>query len=170
VADSFHTGAKLPAAVPATPEVDAAYTWTARVRGVGAGRATAYARSQAFTIQDQASFREADPHASAIEYLLGAVGGDLVIGFAALAARRGILVEALEASVSGQLDNPLVLLGVVGETGHSGLAAVSATLYVSAAADPSALRAVWHDTLARSPLVTTLRRCVVFSLDMQITP
>lgn len=145
----------------------ATYTWTARVRGAGANEATAYMRNHAFTVCRQASFKEADPHLSAIEYFLGALGGDLVTGFAAHAARRGIIMDALEASLSGHLNNPLAFLGVVGETGHAGFEAIRGTLYVSADADQATLQHVWQETLARSPLVNTLQRCVALSLDLR---
>lgn len=145
------------------------YAWTARVRGTGENTAIAYARNQAFAVYGQASFKEADPHPSAVEYLLGALGGDLITGYTAHAARRGIVVDALEASISGRLNNPLVFLGVVGETGHPGFEAISGTLYVSADADEPILRDAWRETLTRSPLANTLRRCVELSLELQIT-
>ncbi len=152
-------------------ELDAGahYIWTARVGGTGENKATAYTRNQAFAVYGQASFKEADPHPSAVEYLLGALGGDLVTGFTTHAARRGIVVDALEASISGRLNNPLVFLGVVGETGHPGFETISGTLYVSTDADEPILRAVWQETLARSPLANTLQRCVTLSLELQIT-
>ena len=145
------------------------YVWTARVCGDGDNRSTVYARSQSFVVCRQASFGESDPHPSAVEYLLGALGGDLVDGFAAAAARRGISIYAVEASVSGRLNNPLVVLGVVGETGHPGFESIDASLYVSADADDDGLQPVWQETLARSPLANTLQRCVALSLVMKIS-
>ena len=121
--------------------------------------ATAYARSHAFSIQAPASFNPSDPHPSGVEYLLGALGADLVLGFARAAARRGILLDALEVSVSGRLNNPLLVLGVVGETGHPGFEEIAATLYVGASdADESSLHLLWEAALAASPFVHTLRR------------
>ena len=146
------------------------YIWTTRVRRTGELEATAYARSQSFSVCRQASFRESDPHPSAIEHVLGALGSDLIIGFAAHGARSGIAIEAIEATVSGRLNNPLVFLGVVGEEGHPGLEAIEATLYVSADADQSTLQQVWEETLLRSPLVNTLQRSVALSLEMKSAP
>jgi hypothetical protein len=164
-----HEGAKERAFASYDLEAGAHYAWTARVRGIGDNKATAYTRNQAFTACGQASFKEADPHPSAVEYLLGALGSDLITGFAAYAVRRGIVVDALEASISGLLNNSLVFLGVVGETGHPGFEAISGTLYVSTDADEPALQEVWQETLARSPLANTLQRCVALSLELQIT-
>ena len=140
------------------------FVWTARVRGHGDDQATAYARNQSFMVCKQASFAESDLHPSAVEYLLGALGGDLINGFAAAAARRGISTYALEASVSGRLNNPLVHLGVVGESGHPGFEAIDATLFVSADQDNEDMERVWQRGPGSSPLVNTLRRCVALSL------
>jgi hypothetical protein len=146
---------------------DTEYTWTSRVSWTGEGWATAYARNHAFTVGGQASFREADAHPDAVEYLLGALGGDLICGFASHATRRGVEVDAMEASIFGRLNNPLVYLGVVGESGHPGFDTISCTLYVSADADEEVLKEVWRTTLARSPLVNTLDRCVGLTLNLQ---
>lgn len=143
------------------------YAWMSRVSWTDGGWATAYARNHAFTVGEQASFRESDAHPDAVEYLLGALGGDLISGFAALAARRGVEVDAMEASVSGRLHNPLVFLGVVGESGHPGFQTISCTLYVSADVDEKTLQEIWQTTLARSPLVNTLDRCVGLDLELR---
>jgi uncharacterized OsmC-like protein len=146
---------------------DTDYAWTSRVSWTGEGGATAYARNHAFTVGGQASFREADAHPDAVEYLLGALAGDLISGFASHAARRGVEVDAMEASISGRLDNPLVFLGVVGESGHPGFQTISCTLYVSADADEKDLEEIWETTLARSPLANTLDRCVDLTLTLR---
>jgi hypothetical protein len=123
-----------------------------------------------FTICGQASFKETDPHPSAIEYLLGILGGDLLSGFSVQAGRRSILIYALEATVAGRLNNPLVHLGVIGEQGHAGLEAISGTVYVSADAESLEIQQVWEETLLRSPLVQTLERAVTLSLAIQLVP
>lgn len=107
-----------------------------------------------------------DEIAQRLEYLLGALGGDLLGGFASHAARRGVEVDAMEASIFGRLNNPLVFLGVVGESGHPGFETISFTLYVSADAGEEALEEIWQTTLARSPLVNTLNRCVALTLNL----
>jgi OsmC-like protein len=137
------------------------------VSWVGEGLATAYTRNHAFTVGGQASFRETDAHPDAVEYLLGALGGDLISGFASYAARSGVEVDAMEASIFGRLNNPLTLLGVVGESGHPGFETISCTLYVSADADERLLEDIWQTTLARSPLVNTLDRCVGLTLNLR---
>ena len=144
------------------------YTWTVRVERVGENEAKAYTRNHAFVVGEQAGFGETDAYPSAVEYLLGALGGDLIRGLEAQAARRRVAVDALELRLSGRLNNPLTHLGVVGETGHPGLEAIEGTLYVSAEADESALEEMWRAVLERSPLFQTLRRCAAISVELRV--
>jgi hypothetical protein len=58
---------------------------------------------------------------------------------------------------------------VVGETGHPGFETITGTLYVGTDADEPILQEAWQETLARSPLVNTLQRCVALLLELQIT-
>lgn len=144
-------------------------TWTVRVHNAGGREAKVYARNHAFAVGRQVSFDQADPHPTAVEYLLGALGGDLVSGFRDQAARHRVTVDEMELSLSGRLNNPLVHLGVVGEAGHPGFESITGTLYVSADADAAAIETLWRTTLERSPLVNTLKRCVTLSLEIQVT-
>ena len=144
------------------------YTWTVRVERVGEQEAKVFSRNHVFVVGEQASFRETDPHPSAVEYLLGALGGDLLRGFQIQAARQRVAVDALEVMLSGRLNNPLTHLGVVGETGHPGLESIRGTFYVSADADQSALEEMWRTALERSPLFNTLRRSVELSLELRV--
>jgi OsmC-like protein len=146
------------------------YTWTVRVQRMEASETRVYARNHSFAVGQQASFDVADAHPSAVEYLLGALGGDLVSGFQAQAARQRIAIDGLEMRLSGRLNNVLTHLGVVGEEGHPGLESITGTLYVSADAETQKLEQAWRTTLERSPLASTLNRCVALSLDLQIMP
>ncbi len=103
-------------------------TWTDRARWVGPLDTTVYTRTRLFTVGAPASFKPSDPHPSAVESLLGALSGDVLNGFGIEAARAGITVEALELTLAGRLGNPLVYLGVIGETGDPGVRAIRGTL------------------------------------------
>jgi hypothetical protein len=132
----------------------------------GNNEVTAYTGTHAFPIGKQASFTHT-VHPTAVDYLLGALGGDLLCGLQTIASRRGVIIDEMEARVSGSLNNPLVFLGVIGEHGHPGLQAITCTLYVSADVSGAVLQDLWQVVLARSPLVNTLQRCVDLSLSLQ---
>jgi hypothetical protein len=71
---------------------------------------------------------------TALEYVLGAMGADVVNGFRALARKRRVEVDHVEAVVQSEINNPLTYLGVVGERGHLGLEQVSVKVYVASLA------------------------------------
>lgn len=142
------------------------YEWMARVRWQGALRARVYARNHAFEVGQPASFAEADPALSAVEYLLGAFGACLVVGYAANASRRGVAIDDLEFALRGTLHDPLALID--GSDGSPAVESIRGTLYVTADAGYATLRELWQTTLARSPLAATLSSVV--HLDLKLAP
>jgi uncharacterized OsmC-like protein/TusA-related sulfurtransferase len=145
------------------------YRWQCRVRWSGGLQCRVYARNHSWEVGQPASFDVQDAAPSAVEYVLGALGACLAMGFQMHASRRGVQVEALEISLSGQIDNIYVFLGVEQE-GHSGFRAITGTLYVRADADEDILQAIWQQTLASSPLVQTLARPVALDISMHWVP
>jgi uncharacterized OsmC-like protein len=134
-----------------------------------AGRiARAYGRGQSFDVGSQASLREADAQPSAVEYVLGALGGDLVCGFERAAEGQGIPLHAIEITLNARLDNVLTHLGVVGEQGHPGFAAIEGTAYVGSDAEEEAIQRAWQRTLDRSPLYHTLSRCASVTIALKV--
>jgi hypothetical protein len=136
----------------------------------GVDQSRVYARNHSFGVGRAASYRESDVHPSAIEQLLGALGGDLMSGWQAACSRAGLVLEAAELTIGGRLANPLRQLGVVGESGDPGIAAIHGTLYVSAPAEEARLRALWREVLEASPLHATLGRAVKLDLELRIVP
>jgi len=127
-----------------------------------------HARNHSFDVGRQASFREADPCPSAIELALGALGGDLLSGWRNAAERLGLAVEEIELTLGCRLDDPLAHLGVVGAMGHAGIASIDGALYVTAEAGAAELEAAWREVRQRSPLYTTLSRCVNVNLRLHV--
>ena len=67
-----------------------------------------------FSIGRPLEFDEMSPHVAAIEYALGAVGGEVVNGLRAFADRRRLAIDAIEAVVTGELVGGLTYLEVIG--------------------------------------------------------
>ena len=105
--------------------------WGVRVRATAAGGTTAYARSHAFEVGAALPFDVEGSRITALEYLLGALGGDLVGGFRIVARQRRLVIDEIEATVDATLDNPLTHLGVVGEEGHPGLERVAIRVHIA---------------------------------------
>jgi hypothetical protein len=144
------------------------YTWTLRVSPTPQQNATVFVRQHQFTVGVPVQFDAAYDGISALEYLLGALGADLVNGLQLLARKRRVILDHVEALVQGELNNPLTYLGVVGESGHPGLEKVQIKVYITSCATPEELQGLWQDVLARSPLVRTLQASVQLELSLQV--
>lgn len=142
------------------------FAWIARVRWTGEMQARAFIRNHSFAVGQPASFETQDPAPSAVEYLLAALGGCLVVGFQWRASQRGIDIRNLEISLKAQADNILVFLGIE-RKGHPGLRAVEGSLYVEAEADDEVLEALWEETLVRSPVTQSLIRQVPIHVPLK---
>jgi hypothetical protein len=81
---------------------------------------------------------------------------------------RRVAIDHAEAVVVGELDNPLVHLGVIGESGSPGIGSVSLKVYVGSNEPEEHLRRIWQETLERSPLARTLAAAAV-RLDIRLT-
>lgn len=143
-------------------------TWDVRARTNGDGSSTVYARKHTFQVGAPLHFDTEYEHVTAVEYLLGAMGADLVGGLKLLARRQGLQVDDIEVTLSAKLNNPLTYLGVIGEEGHPGLNRVTATIYVNSVESEERLRLAWEETLKRSPLVNTLRPVVDLDLTLKV--
>jgi uncharacterized OsmC-like protein/TusA-related sulfurtransferase len=151
------------------------FFWQARVRWTEGVQAKVFARNHAFDIGQVASFDTADPAPSAVEYLLGAVGGALAVGFQWRLSQRGIAVRNLEISLKARSRNILVFLGVeptsIGGADDSGgdasLGQIDARLYVDADAEADVLERVFQDTLRRCPVTGSLLRQVPVHIEVR---
>jgi hypothetical protein len=144
------------------------YTWTLRVSATEHGQATVFTRQHQFRVGAPVHFDRTYEAVSALEYVLGAIGADLVNGLQTLGRRRRVVIEQLEAVVEGELNNPLTYLGVVGETGHPGLQKVRVKVYVASPEEEAAVHRLWQEMLATSPLVRTFQAAIQLELRLQV--
>lgn len=140
---------------------------TARVRADGPGQVRVHLRGEPLVVRDPIPLDDAAVAPSALELLLGALGADLIALFSAELHRRRVDVDDVELRLSGRLDNALLVLGVVGETGSPRLAAVDGTLFVTGAGDPAAVEDVWALVARRSPVLATLEGTVAVSIEVR---
>lgn len=118
-----------------------------------------------FSIGRPLEFDDASPRVAAIEYALGAVGGEIVNGLRAFADRRRLEIDAIEAVVTGELENGLTYLEVIGEEGLPKIARIHVKVFV-ASGDAAAAGALFDRLLDRLPLVCTLRAAVRLSVEL----
>lgn len=133
----------------------------------GDGRVRLVTRNLSLTAEGQMSVVPDARHPSALDLLVLSLVADLLAGLRREAIRAGTRLDDAELSVAASLDNPLVALGVVGETGSPALASVRGSLYVRCDATPQALEALWRATLERSIVYATLRLCADIHIDLK---
>jgi len=144
------------------------FAWRARVSGSEVSPVDVYVRKHHLAMGRSLEFDPEAPWLSPLEFVLGALGADLLAGFRRVAKERRLAIDRTEATVEGRLDNPLVHLGVVGESGHPGLVLANVKLFVSTLDPEAAVRAAWEEAIERSPLAHTLRPSVDLRLELDI--
>jgi hypothetical protein len=146
-----------------------AITMSLRVTATTRAAARVSTGRRHFSIGRPVEFDEASAHVSALEYALGALGGEIVNGLREFARRRRIEIDAIEALVTGDLDHALTYLEVVGASDSPRLARVAVKVFVSTA-DEAAIRALFSELLDRLPLTCTLRASVEVSTELVVMP
>src|SRR5215813_1216802 len=123
-----------------------AITISLRVTAPGPASARVSAGRRQFSIGRPVEFDDASPHVAAIEYALGAVGGEVVNGLREFARRRRLAIDAVEALVTGELQDGLTYLEVIGERGRPRLRRITVKIFV-ASVDGHATRALFDDVI-----------------------
>lgn len=144
-----------------------AITMSLRVTAPGPAARVSAGRRQ-FSVGRPLEFDDASPHVSAVEYAVGAAGGEIVNGLREFARRRRIAVDAIEAVVTGELTHALTYLEVDGETEPPRLTRINVKVFVSAPDEP-AIRALFADMLDRLPLTRTLRTTIDLTTELILT-
>jgi hypothetical protein len=142
------------------------YEWRARARSTGNLKSTVYCRNFSIEVGQPASFEASDKYPSAVEYLLAALAGDLITGFAAECTKNSLAVDDIEMTVSGRLNNILAHLGL--EDGDPSFASIEMKLFISSFEDQAKVCAAWDRTLKRSPMAATLDKAVDLKVKLSI--
>jgi hypothetical protein len=139
-----------------------------RVTAPGRADARVSVGRRQFLIGRPVEFDDASPHVAALEYALGAVGGEVVNGLREFARRRRIVIDAVEALVTGELQDGLVYLEVIGETGRPRISRIAIKVFV-ASVDDRATQALFDEMIERLPLVSTLREALDLDVELVLT-
>ena len=147
--------------------MDDAFT-TIRVTAGDPDLARVAVRRQQFVVGRPIEFDQTAPRIAALEYALGAVGAEIVNGLRVFVSRRRIEIDAVEAVVTADLENPLAYLEVIGETGRPVLQRIHIKVFVSCA-DEQPVRDLFHFMLDRLPLTGTLRAATTLTTELIFT-
>jgi len=142
-----------------------AITFSLRVTAPEHASARVSAGRRHFPIGRPIEFDDASPHVAAIEYALGAAGGEIVNGLREFARRRRLALDAVEALVTAEVDGALTYLEVIGESECPRIRRIAIKVFV-ASVDGPATRALFDGVIERLPLLATLREAVVVDAEL----
>lgn len=142
---------------------------SARVKSTETARTTAFVRRRSFIVGKPVTFDREDGEISSLEYLAASVASDIACTLRKVARERRVEIDELEVTAQGELNNSLVFLGVVGESGEPSLKSLQLKVYLSSGSTGDEVRAAWEAAQARSPLIATLRKAVDLKLELQIS-
>ncbi|WML40950.1 OsmC family protein [Neobacillus sp. OS1-2] len=148
-------------------EAAKSYQWSVRVRGENDLSAKIHSRNHTFSAGQPADFSPKVNAPSAIDYLLGSLASCLTVGYKAQASKRNMVIDHVELSLKGGLENVLYHMELEDE-GCPKLSQITGTFYVSSPESEPMLENLWKNTLARSPIYQTLKQAVAIEIKLSI--
>lgn len=141
--------------------------WTMRVTATREDAAHVVVRKHRFAVGRPVHFDPEYGQVTALEYALGALGGEIVNGLREAARRRRIAIDAVEAVVDGELANTLAYLEVVGAEGRPAVSRVAVKVFVASAHDEATVKSLWNETRDRLPLVRLFGAAASLNIDLR---
>src|SRR4029079_11549185 len=144
------------------------YVITLRVTASAGDVARVAVRRQQFAVGRPIEFDEAAERIAAIEYALGAAGGEIVNGLRVFAERRRLEIDAIEAVVTADLEHALAYLEVIGEPGRPLIRHVHIQVVPSCADEP-AVRELSETVRNKLPLIALFAAATRLTTDLTFT-
>ncbi|MCM3691506.1 sulfurtransferase TusA family protein [Neobacillus niacini] len=143
------------------------YEWSVRVRGEKDLSVKIHSRNHTFSAGQPVDFSPKVPAPSAIDYLLASLASCLTVGYKAQASRKNIVIDNLELSLKGGLENVLFHMELE-DVGSPKVSHIDGTFYVSSPEHENVLEDLWMNTLERSPIYQTLNQMIMIDIKLSI--
>jgi TusA-related sulfurtransferase/uncharacterized OsmC-like protein len=143
------------------------YKWSIRVQAEKDLSAKVHSRNHTFFVGQPADFSPKVNAPSSIDYLLTALASCLVVGYKAQASKRNVVIDHMEFSLKGGLDNVLYHLELEDE-GSPKVNQIIGTFYISSPDAEETLEEIWRSTLVRSPIYQTLTQSIDININLAI--
>lgn len=132
------------------------FKWSLRARRSTELETTVYSRNFSWTSGNVIDFDRSGSLPSSLEQLFGALLSDVINCFATRCSRRGILLDELEGTLKGTLNNSLAAAGI--EDGDPSVKEIKLVLYVTSPAASAEVKQEWELALSNSPVFQTLKK------------
>ena len=131
------------------------FQWNLRARAAD-GDTTVYSRNFFWKAGSTVDFNRVGNSVSTLEHFFGALLSDVIYCFSVDCTQNGILLDELEGTVNGILNNSLAATGV--EVGDPSVKQIKLVVYVTSPAATSDVQNAWEQALTRSPIFQTLQK------------
>ena len=132
------------------------FKWSLRARRTTEHETTVYSRSFSWRSGSAIDFDRKAALPSSLEQLFGALLADVINCFAVRCSRQEILLDELEATLNGTLNNSLAATGI--EEGDPSVRAIKLVVYVTSPAASADVRKQWDLALGHAPVFQTLKK------------
>ncbi|RXJ01343.1 osmotically inducible protein OsmC [Anaerobacillus alkaliphilus] len=143
------------------------YRWVVRTSNGNGLTAKVHSRNHSFIAGQPAEFSVKVEAPSAVDYLLASLSSCLLVGFKSHGSRRNIVIDHMELTLKGKLDNVLYHMDL-DDVGSPRIIEVHGSFYITSPNEESELMKVWEKTLERSPIYQTLKNTVDIQLKFSI--
>lgn len=143
------------------------YQWVVRTSNSEGLTAKVHSRNHTFTVGQSAEFSPKVQAPSAVDHLLAALSSCLLVGFKSHSSKRNIVIDQMELTLRGKLDNVLYHLEIE-DTGSPKITEIKGSFYVTSPNEDQELQDMWKLTLERSPIFQTLKQSIDIQIDFSL--
>lgn len=133
-----------------------AFKWSLRARRTKELETTVYSRNFSWQSGSAIDFDRTGALPSSLEQFFGALLADVINCFAVRCSRQNILLDELEGTLNGTLNNSLAATGI--EEGDSSIQEIKIVVYVTSPAASKEIKQAWDRALCDSPVFQTLNK------------
>ena len=132
------------------------FKWSLRARRTDGIETTVYSRNFSWTSGNSIDFDRSSERTSSLEQFFGAILADLLGCFSLRCSRKQFIVDELEGTLSGTLNNSLAATGI--EAGDSSVRELKIVVYVTSPAPSANIQEEWKSALSDSAVYQTISK------------
>lgn len=130
------------------------FKWNLRARRTDGLKTTVYSRNFSWESGNSIDFDRSSEQTSSLEQFFGALLSDVINCLSIRCSRSQIVLDELEGTLNGTLNNSLAAAGV--EEGDSSVKAIKIVVYVTSASPAAAIQREWDAALLDSAVYQTI--------------
>ena len=140
------------------------FKWNLRARRTAEMETTTYSRNFSWKTARSVDFDRSGNLPSSLEHFFGALLADVINCFTVRCSRNQILLDELEGTLNGTLNNSLAAVGI--EDGDPSISEIKIVMYVTSPATSEDIQQQWTLALSDSTVYQTLMKSCVLDAKL----